>query len=219
MNCRSPCSPCFTALPHSLPEQLSRRLPGMTAAASAVYYDPGRHAASELARVPLEQLGGGHAGDRFRGLRALMHRLRWRKSGGELALMRRASALAEEGLLRCMRAAPRGLPTERHMAAEFEAHCRMGGAARMAYPPVVASGADACTIHYSRNDKVCCVCGGLEGEGGGGGSAAAPGLGTLPVRPTPPLCARFFGRSGSPSPTPETPEIRADAAVGGPGAV
>lgn len=24
----------------------------------------------------------------------------------------------------------------------------------MAYTPIVASGADACTIHYSRNDKV-----------------------------------------------------------------
>lgn len=32
--------------------------------------------------------------------------------------------------------------------------CKAGGAQRMAYPPVVAGGADACTIHYSRNDKV-----------------------------------------------------------------
>jgi Xaa-Pro aminopeptidase len=29
----------------------------------------------------------------------------------------------------------------------------MAGAQRMAYPPVVAGGPDACTIHYSRNDK------------------------------------------------------------------
>ncbi|GFH29520.1 putative Xaa-Pro aminopeptidase 3 isoform X1, partial [Haematococcus lacustris] len=33
-------------------------------------------------------------------------------------------------------------------------HCKRGGASRMAYPPVVAAGPDACTIHYSRNDKV-----------------------------------------------------------------
>ena len=36
----------------------------------------------------------------------------------------------------------------------------MRGAQQMAYPQVVGSGADACTIHYSRNDKVllrhCC---------------------------------------------------------------
>eukprot|EP00951_Prasinocladus_malaysianus_P005550 scaffold39247_cov51-Prasinocladus_malaysianus.AAC.3 len=36
-------------------------------------------------------------------------------------------------------------------AAEYE--CRLGGAARVSYPPVVAGGPDACTIHYIRNDK------------------------------------------------------------------
>ena len=30
----------------------------------------------------------------------------------------------------------------------------MLGAEGVAYTPIVASGADACTIHYSRNDKV-----------------------------------------------------------------
>lgn len=33
-------------------------------------------------------------------------------------------------------------------------HCKMEGAERMAYPPIVASGSEACIIHYSRNDKV-----------------------------------------------------------------
>jgi hypothetical protein len=35
-----------------------------------------------------------------------------------------------------------------------EHECRANGAQRMAYPSVVAGGADACTIHYLRNDKV-----------------------------------------------------------------
>ena len=40
-----------------------------------------------------------------------------------------------------------------------QCRCKAGGAQRMAYPPVVAGGADACTIHYSRNDKVGgCLC-------------------------------------------------------------
>lgn len=34
-----------------------------------------------------------------------------------------------------------------------EYECKLAGAARTAYPSVVAGGADACTIHYSRNDK------------------------------------------------------------------
>lgn len=38
--------------------------------------------------------------------------------------------------------------------AEFE--CKARGAARMAYPSVVAGGTDSCTIHYLRNNKVCC---------------------------------------------------------------
>lgn len=33
--------------------------------------------------------------------------------------------------------------------------CKIGGAQHMAYPPIAASGPDCCTIHYSRNDKVC----------------------------------------------------------------
>ena len=37
-------------------------------------------------------------------------------------------------------------------AAEYS--CKAAGADRMAYPPVVAGGTDACTIHYGRNDKV-----------------------------------------------------------------
>ena len=35
-----------------------------------------------------------------------------------------------------------------------EHHCKMLGAEGIAYTPIVASGPDACTIHYSRNDKV-----------------------------------------------------------------
>lgn len=38
--------------------------------------------------------------------------------------------------------------------AEFE--CKARGAARMAYPSVVAGGTDSCTIHYLRNNKVRC---------------------------------------------------------------
>lgn len=34
-----------------------------------------------------------------------------------------------------------------------EYECKLAGASRNAYPPVVAGGPDACTIHYSRNDK------------------------------------------------------------------
>lgn len=42
--------------------------------------------------------------------------------------------------------------TERRLASAFEHACKSLGADRLAYPPVVAGGPRACTIHYSRND-------------------------------------------------------------------
>lgn len=44
-------------------------------------------------------------------------------------------------------------PNESHVAAVMEYECRRNGAQRMSFPSVVASGANACTIHYSRNDR------------------------------------------------------------------
>ncbi|WWC88016.1 uncharacterized protein L201_002919 [Kwoniella dendrophila CBS 6074] len=43
---------------------------------------------------------------------------------------------------------------ERDLEATFEYHCSINGAERQAYVPVVASGANALVIHYTRNDCV-----------------------------------------------------------------
>lgn len=67
--------------------------------------------------------------------------------------MRRAASIAATSLSSCI-AASHPMVHEHRLAAQFEHGCRAAGAQRMAYPPVVAGGADACTIHYSRNDKV-----------------------------------------------------------------
>ena len=44
--------------------------------------------------------------------------------------------------------------SERALAAAFEHEAKRRGASRLAYPPVVAGNARACTIHYSRNDQI-----------------------------------------------------------------
>lgn len=90
--------------------------------------------------------------ERVHKLRPLMHRLRWKKSSGELDLMRRSASVAANSMRDCMRQS-RPMVHEQRLAAQFEFGCKAAGAQRMAYPPVVAGGADACTIHYSRNDK------------------------------------------------------------------
>ena len=40
-----------------------------------------------------------------------------------------------------------------HQNAEYR--CKLAGAQRNSFPSVVAGGADACVVHYLRNDKVC----------------------------------------------------------------
>eukprot|EP00887_Chlorella_sp_A99_P006650 scaffold3.g6650.t1 len=107
-------------------------------------------AASPLPRLPAMQAA--LARGRVQPLWPLMHQLRWVKSPAELALMRRSATLAAGAVARCMAASVPGV-REHSIAALFEFECKAGGAARMAYPPVVAGGGDACTIHYSRNDK------------------------------------------------------------------
>ena len=92
------------------------------------------------------------AGPRVQPLRPLMHRLRWRKSPAELRLMRASALVAGAAVARCVGLTRPGV-REGALAAAFEFECRVHGASRVAYPSVVAGGADACTIHYGRNDK------------------------------------------------------------------
>ena len=53
----------------------------------------------------------------------------------------------------CMAASTPGV-SERDLECVFEQHTRRGGAARLAYPPVVGGGSNGCIVHYSRNDQL-----------------------------------------------------------------
>lgn len=134
----------------------------MVAGAAAVLCDPEAPALQSSLLGQLPALREARHGGRLAALRPLMHSLRWVKSPAELALMRSSARLASGAMRDCV-AASRPGAREHALAALFEYRCRAGGAARMAYPPVVAGGADACTIHYSRNDKARA---GLDPQGG-----------------------------------------------------
>lgn len=79
-------------------------------------------------------------------------RLRWVKSPAELNLMRTSAAIAAHAQRRCMQMSCAGVH-ERQLATEFEYAVKLAGASRVAYPTMAGGGPDACTIHYSRNDK------------------------------------------------------------------
>ena len=91
-------------------------------------------------------------------VRQLVHSLRLHKSAAEIALMRRAGTVGAQAMRATMQssthAAARGM-AESALSATFEFECRaVGGAERLAYPCVVAGGANAVTLHYMHNNAL-----------------------------------------------------------------
>jgi Xaa-Pro aminopeptidase len=89
----------------------------------------------------------------YRRLARLMHRLRAVKSNLELDLIAHAASITRAGFLRVCRVVKPGV-SEMEIEAEF-AHefIRRGG--DFAYGPIIASGPNACVLHYHQNDQVC----------------------------------------------------------------
>jgi Xaa-Pro aminopeptidase len=89
----------------------------------------------------------------YQRLARLMHRMRIVKSDLELDLLRQACDITKAGFLRVCRFLRPGV-TETEIEAEF-AHefIRRGG--DFAYWPIIASGKNACVLHYTQNDQTC----------------------------------------------------------------
>jgi Xaa-Pro aminopeptidase len=80
-------------------------------------------------------------------LEGLVEGLRQQKSDAELAIMRRALELTETVMLQVAGKLTPGL-TERQVAWEIEKRLREGGAEGMAFPPIVAAGANSARPHH-----------------------------------------------------------------------
>jgi Xaa-Pro aminopeptidase len=89
----------------------------------------------------------------YRRLARLMHILRAVKSEPEIKLIRRATEITDAGFRRVCRILKPGM-NEMELEAEF-AHefIRRGG--NFAYNPIIASGANACVLHYIENSLPC----------------------------------------------------------------
>jgi Xaa-Pro aminopeptidase len=91
---------------------------------------------------------------RYERLAPLLHRLRAEKSETETALVQRAcdiTALGFERLLGFVRPGVKEYEIEAELLHEFVRH----GSRGFAYQPIIASGANACVLHYVANDQVC----------------------------------------------------------------
>lgn len=103
-----------------------------------------RFVADTLRRYPLHD---------YQRLARVMHRLRVVKSEPEVAAIRQASNITKQGFERVLRMLAPGV-TEAEVEAEF-AHEFIRNRARFAYPPIIASGKNACVLHYITNADTC----------------------------------------------------------------
>lgn len=88
----------------------------------------------------------------FMQLGLLLQQLRLLKSAEEIRVMQHAADVSGAAHLAAMRLAAPGV-LEYELAAEMDHVFARGGARHVAYPSIVASGPNACILHYVRNDR------------------------------------------------------------------
>lgn len=139
-------------------DELDEKLPQYLEKADRIYYHLGRDRAFNdkilshwqrlLATYPKRGTGPVAIED----TNFVFHPLRQRKSPAELDLMRRAVAIAAEAHNHARAFAQPGR-NEYEVQAEMEYIFRKHGAIGPAYPSIVASGDNACILHYIENNR------------------------------------------------------------------
>ncbi len=135
--------------------ELWTRLPALTSDATSLLYSDagdakfrdqllaawGREDPNARALRPVAQAG------------PLLHELRLVKDETEIAMLRHAAALSAEAHRLAMARARSGA-AEYALKAVMVEHCLAGGAARMAYAPIVGSGPNSVILHYGADDAL-----------------------------------------------------------------
>ena len=89
----------------------------------------------------------------YRRLARVLHELRPRKNKHEVDLIQKACGISRDAFKRVLKFVKPGV-NEMEIEAEF-AHEFVRNGARFAYTPIIASGENACTLHYLQNDQKC----------------------------------------------------------------
>lgn len=90
----------------------------------------------------------------YRRVAPIMHRLRSVKSHEEIEQMRKACKITEAGLRRVLKFVKPGV-IEYEIEAEYMHEFLRNGSRGFAYTPIVASGFNACVLHYIENNAEC----------------------------------------------------------------
>ncbi|XP_032674468.1 xaa-Pro aminopeptidase 3 isoform X2 [Odontomachus brunneus] len=89
----------------------------------------------------------------FASPKTLFHQARLIKSACEIDLMRKSCEIASKAIQKTIQFSRPGM-SEHQLFATVDYECRMRGAEHLAYPPVVAAGKNANTIHYISNNQI-----------------------------------------------------------------
>jgi Xaa-Pro aminopeptidase len=106
----------------------------------------------------------------FHDVESLIHEMRLFKDAHEIDIMRRAAAISARAHIRAMQTCKPGM-REYHLEAELLHEFRYSGAQSVAYNSIVASGANACILHYRasntelRSGELCLIDAGCELDG------------------------------------------------------
>src|SRR5258706_1891334 len=136
--------------------ELDTRMPELLADREIVHTPVGSDPAWDLRvagwlnAVRAKVRSGVSAPDQIRDVRAAVNDMRLFKDENELAVMRRAAAISSAAHVRAMRAAAPGKREYEIEAELIHEFCR-NGARAPAYGSIVASGANACVLHYREN--------------------------------------------------------------------
>lgn len=138
--------------------ELEEKLPQYLEKADRIYYHLGRndhfndrilsHWQKLMATYPKRGMGP----MAIESTNPLLHSMRQVKSAAELEMLRQAAAISAAAHNRAREFAKPGR-YEYQVQAEIEHTFRLHGAIGPAYPSIVASGANACILHYIENDR------------------------------------------------------------------
>ena len=132
-------------------------LPGLIEGRDRVYSSMGsnpefdRHVMEWINVIRSKAHLGAQPPKEFVALDHLLHDMRLYKSAAEVKVMREAAQISARAHVRAMQASRAGL-YEFSLEAELDYEFRKGGAKMPAYGSIVASGRNACILHYQEND-------------------------------------------------------------------
>ncbi len=140
-------------------EKIDLELPKLMANAPSLFYALGTDASLDtrmhgwLNTVRAQVRSGVSAPSVVVDVRVMLNEMRLIKDTEEIAIMQRAASISSEAHARAMRTARPGL-REYHLEAELLHEFRRNGSQYPAYTSIVATGANACVLHYRAGDTI-----------------------------------------------------------------